>query len=201
MAVELKTIVEILTTIPNIINSLVGLSSELKIGVGGSKRAWNEMQAKLDELREKLKDFGTLGHFVRDYVMLLGISTDNNNRVDHIIKTMIPYAKKSPDKVGAKKMLQTEYERMCQDFSKGLKLFFNVTRYVDKGDVGTISTYISQINDALNQCNPYLEKNYYDQCEKLLKDSSSKLMNISGLCTTKIESITEQLISYGVQIP
>lgn len=95
MAIELGTIVEIVTAIPNILNSIATLSSALKIGFGGSKSLWGQMRREIDELRGKLRKFGTLGHFIRDYVMLFGISTDNNNRVDHIIKSMIPYAKNS----------------------------------------------------------------------------------------------------------
>ena len=55
MAIELGTIVEIVTAIPNILNSIATLSSALKIGFGGSKSLWGQMRREIDELRGKIE--------------------------------------------------------------------------------------------------------------------------------------------------
>lgn len=69
-------------------------------------------------------------------------------------------------------------------------------RYIDQKDEGKISTYIDTINNALNQAEPYIKHADYDTLEKSLKEASSKLIAIAGVCTTKIDIITEKLIAY-----
>ena len=196
MSVELVAVMKTVEMMPTIINGLVTLASQLKVGLGGSKRVRDQINRDLNKAKEMLKEFSILGHSVKDYTAMLGLSTDNNNRVDYLIKSMIPYARTSSDQKGAKHLLEREYDRVHQNFSKRLFIFFSVKRYIDQRDEGKISAFIDAINNALNQAEPYIKHADYDSLEELLKEASSKLIAIAGICTTKIDTITERLIAY-----
>lgn len=196
MVVDLLTVMKIVESMPTIINGLVTLASQLKVGWGGSKKIRKQLEQDLKRAKQTLKEFSTLGRFVKDYSALLGLSTDNNNRIDYIIKSMIPYAKTSSDQKGAMHFLEREFDRVHQDFSKGLLIFFSVQRYIDRRDEGKISTFIDEIETALSQAEPYLEHIDFDSLEKLLKEVSGKLVLIAGICATKTTAITERLIAF-----
>lgn len=205
---EIVTILEIISKIPSIIDEITRLASQLRLGYRGSGDI-NKLRQELDDLMKKLKEHGTLGYSVKDYVGLLGISTDNNNSVDFILKSLIPRVKETEDQeakeLGVEKklgdILKEDYEHHVYiKFTKGLNTFFTVERYIDKGDKEKIETLLRQIDNALSKGRAHMEHGDYEKLEYVLKDVWTKLTEISGLCTTRIDNITERLIAYKYQI-
>jgi hypothetical protein len=76
--IEIATILKIISEIPEIVG-------KLKLGLHG--------RGNVNNLKRKLKKFGILGHSIKDYIDLLGYSSDINNKTDVIIKTYIPVVK------------------------------------------------------------------------------------------------------------
>lgn len=205
LAVGTVAILEVISEIPAIVDGIATLASTLK---GGRRESEDieKLRADSNKAKEKLKKFGIIGHCIRDYSKLSGLSTYNNNRVDFILKSVIPKVTMAGDQeaimLERKNTLKEEYERVREVFSGELFKYFIVKRYIDGEDIGELKTLIGQIDNALVKGEGHIDHEEYKKLEDILKkEVSNKLSSISGLCTIKIDNITERLIAYEFQIP
>lgn len=194
MSIELSTVLKAVSSIPSIANIIRSLALEIRIGPLG-KGNIKELNNRIKEIKSNMKEFGILGNSIKDYIDILGLATDLNNRVDNLLKSTIPIITKTGV---SNELLKREYDNMHFEFDKHLEKFFIVERNIDQIDVGKITESVKNINNCLIQGAEVIDE--YDKLEKLLKDVSNQLNNISGISTTKINEITKHLIAYPLQL-
>lgn len=194
MSIELSTVLKAVSSIPSIVNIVKNMASGINVGFLG-KGDIKELNNKIELIKSSMKQFGILGNSIKDYIDILGLATDLNNRVDNMLKSTIPIITKTEV---SNEILRREYDTMTFEFDRHLEKFFIVERNIDQIDEGKIRESIKNINNYLIQGSTVTDE--YEKLEKLLKDVSNQLNNISGISTTKINEITKHLIAYPLQL-
>lgn len=199
MAVEsIIAIAKLISEIPRIVESITLIVSQLQ-GRWREKEAIETLKRLTNQVGDKLKDFATLGHSIRDYSKLMGIATNINNRIDYILTSIIPEiknAEKDKDKKTHLNFLNTVWKIDVQTSSNDLFEYFNMECYIDKIDEGVIKTLIEQSKKAFTLAEDAIKEEEFDKLEENLKDIYLILIKISGLCVTRLDKITEKCIAY-----